>query len=212
MKRGLFITFEGGEGTGKSTQIGLLARKLEGLGRGIVTTREPGGTPEAEKIRELLVHRKGGNWTPMAECLLLFSARVMHVEGLIKPALAEGKVVICDRFADSTRAYQGYGHGLPLETIEGINGLTLDDFAPDMTFIMDLPVDVGLSRAGKRLDAEQSGEDRFERLGHQFHERMRRGYLEIARRAPERCIVVDADRGAQEIADEIWSCVKDRMA
>lgn len=208
MSRGIFITLEGGEGAGKTTQIRMLATALQQQGYQVIVTREPGGTPEAEKIRDFLVKRDGGNWTPMAECLLLFAARQMHVEHLIKPALADGKIVISDRFADSTRAYQSFGHGLPLDTIEEINRLTLGDFAPDLTFILDLPVPEGLARAGERLSAASSQEDRFERLGRDFHERLRQGFLTIARRDAERCRVIDATRGIEEIARDMLSQVQ----
>jgi dTMP kinase len=163
--RGLFITLEGGEGSGKSTQLKRLAETLRGKGRDVVTTREPGGTPDAEKIRNLLVQRDGGEWTPMAECLLLFASRVMHVEKLIKPALEQGKIVISDRFADSTRAYQAYGHGINPQIIEQMNTLALGDFKPDLTFILDIDVDEGLKRAGNRISATASTEDKYERLG-----------------------------------------------
>ncbi|MCM2344832.1 MAG: dTMP kinase [Alphaproteobacteria bacterium] len=208
MSRGIFITLEGGEGAGKTTQIRMLATALQQQGYQVIVTREPGGTPEAEKIRDFLVKRDGGNWTPMAECLLLFAARQMHVEHLIKPALADGKIVISDRFADSTRAYQSFGHGLPLDTIEEINRLALGDFAPDLTFILDLPVPEGLARAGERLSAASSQEDRFERLGRDFHERLRQGFLTIARRDAERCRVIDATRGIEEIARDMLSQVQ----
>lgn len=212
MTRGVFITLEGGEGAGKSTQIRLLADELTAQGRDVVTTREPGGTPEAEKIRDFLVKRDGGNWTPMAECLLLYAARQMHVESLIKPALAAGKIVISDRFADSTRAYQSFGHGLPLDTIEKLNTISLGDFGPDLTFILDLPVDVGLARAGKRLTAAQSQEDRFENIGGGFHDRLRQGYLDIAKRDSQRCVVIDATQSIEKISSDLLSHVKGRLA
>ncbi|MBU0800802.1 MAG: dTMP kinase [Alphaproteobacteria bacterium] len=208
---GLFITLEGGEGTGKTTQINALADSLRAQGREVVTTREPGGTPEAEKIRTLLVHREGGNWTPMAECLLLFAGRQMHVETLIKPALARGAVVISDRFADSTRAYQGYGHGLALDVIENINRLTLGDFRPDLTFVFDMKVEDGLKRSGRRLAAEESAEDRFEQLDIAFHERMRQGYLSIAGNEPQRCVIVDATGSTEEIATQLMREVSQRL-
>lgn len=202
--KGFFISLEGGEGTGKSTQIKLLANALRDKGYDVVVTREPGGTPEAEKIRELLVRRDGGNWTPMAECLLFFTARHMHVETLIKPALAEGKIVISDRFTDSTRAYQSYGHGiLPLEKIEEVRALSIGNFEPGLTFILDIPVKTGLRRSGCRLDEEGSDEDRFENLDLSFHERLRQGYLQIAKDHAERCRVIDADRTIEEIATEL---------
>ena len=201
MSKGLFITLEGGEGSGKSTQIKALAALLRDQGYDVVTTREPGGTPEAEKIRDLLVKRDGGNWTPMAEILLLFAARQMHVESLIKPALAVGKIVISDRFTDSTRAYQCYGHGVPLDILEGLNKLSLRGFNPDLTFILDIPVEVGLARAGKRLKGDKSQEDRFENLDVSFHERLRNGFLTIAKNEPARCVVVDATQSVEKITD-----------
>lgn len=211
MARGMFITLEGGEGSGKSTQISLLADALRAMGRSVVTTREPGGTPEAEKIRDFLVKRDGGNWTPMAECMLLYAARQMHVENLIKPALSEGKIVVSDRFSDSTRAYQSFGHGLPLETIEQIDHLVLDGFRPDLTFILDLPVETGLARAGRRMDADQSQEDRFEKLGTSFHDRLRQGYLQIAQANPERCVVIDATRSIEKISADLAKHVQERL-
>lgn len=212
MVRGMFITLEGGEGSGKSTQIRLLADALRTMGRSVVTTREPGGTPEAEKIRDFLVKRDGGNWTPMAECMLLYAARQMHVENLIKPALSEGKIVVSDRFSDSTRAYQSFGHGLPLETIEQIDHLVLGGFKPDLTFILDLPVETGLARAGKRMNADQSREDRFEKLGTSFHDRLRQGYLQIAQANPERCVVIDATRSIEKISTDLAKHVQERLS
>ncbi len=200
MNKGFFITLEGGEGSGKSTQIKTLAARLRDEGHEVVITREPGGTPEAEKIRELLVKRDGGAWTPVAEILLLFAARQMHVERLIKPELENGSIVISDRFTDSTRAYQSYGHGIPLETVEGINKLALNGFAPDLTFILDIPVEMGLARAGKRLQRDKSGEDRFENLDVSFHERLRKGYLDIARKEAGRCVVIDASQPVEKVA------------
>jgi len=201
--RGLFITLEGGEGSGKSTQLKRLAETLRGKGCDVVTTREPGGTPDAEKIRNLLVQRDGGEWTPMAECLLLFASRVMHVEKLIKPALEQGKIVISDRFADSTRAYQAYGHGMNPQIIEQMNTLALGDFKPDLTFILDIDVDEGLKRAGNRISATASTEDKYERLGSPFHQRLRMGFLEIAGKEPGRCTIINAARGLDDVAKDI---------
>ncbi len=230
MKPGLFITLEGGEGTGKSTQIRRLKEWLNTLGHDVVSTREPGGTPEAEKIRDLLVKRDSGEWSPMAEALLLFAGRVMHVDTLIKPSIALGKIVISDRFADSTRAYQSYGHGYPLETIESLNTLTLGNFKPDLTFIFDMPVELGLERANRRIfhalkmpikDAKQhiekeyktadAPEDKFERLGLEFHERMRQGYLEIAKRDPDRCIVIDATQSLDDVTADLQRHILERL-
>ncbi|MBI2234842.1 MAG: dTMP kinase [Micavibrio aeruginosavorus] len=211
MAKGFFITLEGGEGSGKTTQIKRLADALKAAGREVVITREPGGTPEAEKIRDLLVRRDGGDWTPLTECLLLFAARVMHVEKLIKPALAAGKVVISDRFADSTRAYQSYGHGLPLQTVESLNALSLGTFQPDLTFILDMDVEEGLARSGKRLAAACSAEDKFESLDLDFHRRLRHGYLEIAKTNPARCVVIDAGRGMDDVAHDLAAAVMERL-
>lgn len=211
MPKGLFITLEGGEGSGKSTQLKRLAETLRGKGRNVVTTREPGGTPDAEKIRNLLVQRDGGEWTPMAECLLLYASRVMHVEKLIRPALAEGKIVISDRFADSTRAYQAYGHGMNPQIIEQLNALALGDFKPDLTFILDIDAEEGLKRAGHRLSNTASTEDRFERLGIPFHQRLRMGFLEIAQKEPDRCMVINAAREPDDVAKEIEEKVFTRL-
>ncbi len=208
---GMFITLEGGEGTGKSTQIKKLSARLEEAGHDVVVTREPGGTPEAEQIRELLVKSDGGNWTPIAETLLFFAARNMHVETLIKPALAEGKVVICDRFTDSTRAYQSYGHGLEPDVVESFVQLAIGGFEPDLTFVLDMDAQTGLERAGARLSGDGSNEDRFEQLDVAFHERLRQGFLEIADRNPERCVIIDADRSIEEIAEDIGEAALARL-
>lgn len=208
---GLFITFEGGEGSGKSTQVRALAARLEARGHEVIMTREPGGTPEAEKIRALLVDRDGGKWSPLAEAMLLFAARTMHVETLIKPALAAGKIVLCDRFADSTRAYQGYGHGLPLEVIEDLNSAALGDFAPRLTFILDIDPERGLNRSERRLAESKSHEDRFERLDFTFHKRLRQGYLEIAKDNPQRCHVVEAEQDPERIAGILEALALDAL-
>ena len=190
---GLFISFEGGEGSGKTTQINKLAESLTEQGRKVITTREPGGTPEGDKIRDLIVQREGGEWNPMAETLLLFAARTMHVQKTIKPALDDGKIVISDRFTDSTISYQGYGHGLATETIEDIAQISIDGLKPDITFILDIDPKEGLDRSQRRLASEQLGvdqtEDRFERLDVTFHEKLREGFLSIAKNEPDRCHV-----------------------
>lgn len=211
---GLFITFEGGEGAGKSTQARRLKDYLESRGREVVLTREPGGTPEAEKIRDLLVQRDGGNWTPLAECLLFFAARQMHVETLIKPALREGKIVICDRFTDSTRAYQSFGHGFSLETIEKLNQVALDGFSPDLTFILDLPVETGLQRSFSQKEksaGREATEDRFEKLDRGFHDKLRQGFLTIAAAEPRRCRVIDATQSVEDIAIAVQKGVADAL-
>lgn len=203
VRKGLFITLEGGEGAGKTTQINALSDYLHKQGYDVVITREPGGTPEAEKIRDLLVQREGGNWTPEAEVLLLFAARAMHLETLIRPALQQGKIVICDRFTDSTRAYQCYGHGLPLTVVEELDRIILDHFAPDITLILDLEPAEGLARSGRRLAEVGSLEDRFENLDISFHEKLRQGFLEIARQNPGRCIIIDASQPADKVGEDI---------
>lgn len=212
--KGLFITLEGGEGAGKSTQSRRLKSALESAGRDVVLTREPGGTPEAEKIRDLLVQRDGGNWTPMAECLLFFAARQMHVETLIKPAIAAGKIVICDRFTDSTIAYQGYGHGFDISTIQQVAKLSLGDFKPDLTFVLDLPVADGLARSLKQKDmagGKENTEDRFEKLKIDFHEKLRQGFLTIAKHEPSRCVVVDAGGSADDVYNVIWTRIQNAL-
>jgi dTMP kinase len=185
---GHFITFEGGEGAGKSTHVRLLAEALRGVGLGVVETREPGGSPGAEQIRELLIHGEVARWDAMTEALLHFAARRDHVVRVIQPALASGDWVLCDRFADSTMAYQGYGHGLAPEAIERLTAMTLGALAPDLTVILDLPVGEGLRRAEMR----KGGGTRYERMDQAFHERLRSGFLAIAERNPERCLVIDA--------------------
>lgn len=216
MSTGLFITFEGGEGSGKTTQINRLTQALLDLGRKVITTREPGGTPGAEKIRDLLVKRDGGDWNPSAEILLLFAARIMHVEKVIRPALESGKIVICDRFTDSTRAYQGYGHQTDIKLIETINKAVLGDFAPDLTFVLDIDPKIGLERSERRLAALQlppeEREDRFESLDLAFHERLRDGFLQIAKNEPKRCRVINADQDIEAMSQEILKVIKDKLA
>ncbi len=195
LRKGLFITFEGGEGAGKTTQIRILGDRLRALGHEVVVTREPGGTPEAEKIRDLLVQREGYTWTGMAECLLFFTARVMHVQNLIRPALEAGKIVLCDRFTDSTIAYQAGGRGLPVEKVRALAALALEGFGPDRTFILDIDPVEGLRRSETRLasaaEIKEKHEDRFERLDLSFHRALRQAYLDIAQAEPERCRIID---------------------
>ena len=200
MAKAKFITFEGGEGAGKSTQIGLLAAALRAAGVDVLETREPGGSPGAEEIRELLVHGAPDRWDPMTETLLHFAARRQHLVETVWPALESGTWVLSDRFADSTMAYQGHGHELGPGAIEMIYRLVVGEFQPDLTLILDLPVDEGLRRAEGRRD----GATRYERMGRDFHERLHRGFLEIAKSAPARCVLIDA-RGS---IDEVHAAVK----
>ena len=203
MSAGLFITLEGGEGIGKSTQAKHLKRHLEQTGHAVALTREPGGSQGAEDIRALLVTGEPDRWDGMTEALLLFAARRDHVELVIKPALQAGNIVICDRFTDSTMAYQGYGHDLGRETIEKLSAVVLDGFGPDLTLILDLPVDTGLSRAMSRGDAEQ----RYEDMDIAFHQRLRDGFLDIAKREPGRCKIVDASGSEEAVAEKIAASV-----
>lgn len=209
---GRFITFEGGEGTGKTTQIRILAERLRAEGRDVVTTREPGGAPGADSIRALLVSGATDKWDPLSECLLLFAARREHLVKTIWPAMKQGAIVLCDRFADSTLAYQGYGHYVPVEFIEGLYRDVVGDFTPDLTLILDLDVSVGLGRANARNTDTASREDRFERMEVDFHERLRRGFHDIARKAPDRCVIVDADRTPEDVSAEVWNIVTGRLA
>jgi len=208
---GKFISLEGGEGAGKTTQIKLIAEALTGAGLYPAITREPGGAPGAEAIRTLLVEGAVDRWQPMSEALLHFAARLEHVRDTILPALEAGRWVVSDRFSDSTTAYQGYGHDLGHETISRLHELVLGDFQTDLTLILDLPVDAGLARAGKREAGEGTGEDRYERMQREFHQRLRDGFLDIARRDPERCQVIDADQPPERVQQLIRDVVQQRF-
>ncbi len=205
---GRFITLEGGEGTGKSTQARRLAAALEARGFASLVTREPGGSPGAEEIRRLMVEGEPGRWNAITETLLAYAARADHVARTIGPALKEGRWVICDRFSDSTFAYQGVGRGLDRETIRRIDSAVLDDFAPDLTLVLDLDVATGLGRANSRPGTE----NRFEKFGAEFHEKLRQAFLDIARRYPERCRVIDASGSEDQVADAIFAAVAKRFA
>lgn len=212
---GLFITFEGGEGAGKTTQINRLAQSLTDIGKKIITTREPGGTPEAEKIRDLIVQRDGGQWSPISEALMLFAARALHVDRVIKPALDDGHIVICDRFTDSTRAYQGYGHGLSLDKIETLKETALGGIEPDITFILDVDPAAGLKRSERRLASEaldiKQKEDRFESMNLSFHEKLRQGFLSIGKDNPDRCFILDANGDLNTIAEQILNIIHSKI-
>ncbi|MGY0790112.1 dTMP kinase [Azospirillum argentinense] len=207
MTRGRFITLEGGEGAGKTTQIRLLADALIGLGKRVVLTREPGGSPGAEEIRGLLVSGETGRWGPVTEALLHTAARRDHLERTVWPALEAGHWVICDRFFDSTMAYQGYGLGLGRDLVATLQTTALGDFRPDLTLILDLPVEEGLARAAAR----RGGEDRYERMDVAFHHRLRDGFLDIAAREPERCVVVDAGHPVEAVQAAILDHVTRRL-
>ena len=208
---GKFITLEGGEGAGKTTQIKLLADALKAGGLDPIITREPGGSPAAEVIRSLLVEGAVDRWQPMTEALLNFAARLEHVQATIEPALAAGRWVLCDRFADSTVAYQGYGHDLGRAVIDELHKLVVGYFQPYLTVILDIPVDEGLARATNLEQAEGSREDRYEHMDEGFHQRLRDGFLDIARRNPERCVVIDAAQEPDKVQAEIRVVVGQRL-
>jgi len=199
----IFITFEGIEGCGKTTQIGLLTSLLESLHRPFLFTREPGGTGVGEQIRQILLSSENVGIEPMAELYLYAAARVQHLRQVISPALREGKVVICDRFADATLAYQGYGRGMDLAWIEEIHARTMENIEPDLTFLLDLPVEEGLRRALKRMENHSVKEDRFEKEALDFHRRVREGYLILARNQPRRIIVLDVTKEEKTLHREI---------
>jgi dTMP kinase len=205
---GRFITFEGGEGAGKSTQLARLAARLEAQGRAVVATREPGGSPGAEDIRALVLRGAADRWSPLTETLLMYAARRDHVERVIRPALATGAWVVCDRFADSTRAYQGAAGGVDAGLIAALETYVLEATRPDLTLIFDIPPSVGLERAHARAGAEM----RFESKGQVFHERLREGFLAIAKAEPQRCAVIDAAGMPDEVEARVWAAVQDRLA
>jgi dTMP kinase len=208
MSRGFFITFEGGEGAGKSTQVRRLAERLRAAGREVVVTREPGGSTGAEAIRGLLVSGAADRWSPISEALMMNAARRDHVEKLIAPALARGDVVICDRFADSTRAYQGAAGGAPADLIATLESAVVGDCRPDLTLVLDLPVDIGLARAADRGGAEA----RFEAKGAAFHAAIRQAFLDIAAAEPGRCVVVDSSSPPEVVAEAVWAAIEARIA
>ena len=207
MPRGRFITFEGGEGAGKTTQIRRLADRLRPVVADVVLTREPGGSPGAEALRELLVTGDPERWSPLSEALILAAARSDHLERLIRPALDRGAWVLSDRFADSTRAYQGAAGGVPADALRALERLVVADTWPDLTLVFDLPVEDGLARAAHRGGDEQ----RFERKGHAFHERLRQGFLQIAQAEADRCVVLDARLTVEQMAQQVWTTVAGRL-
>jgi dTMP kinase len=202
------ITLEGGEGAGKSTQARRLSGRLSAAGKKVVLTREPGGSEGAESIRGLLLTGGADRWSPVSEVLLFYAARSDHLERTIAPALAAGAWVICDRFADSTRAYQGAAGGVSDDFLESLERHVLGQLRPDLTLILDLPVETGLARAAQRPGAET----RFETKDVAFHQRLRDGFLAIAKAEPERCAVVDAAADPASVEAAIWALVKGRLA
>lgn len=200
---GTFITFEGGEGAGKSTQIARLAERLKAGGREIVLTREPGGTPQAEQVRGLLVSGDTARWSATAEALLNYAARDSHLQQVVRPALARGAIVLCDRFMDSTRAYQGYAGDCDMGLIDALEASVVGETRPDLTLVFDLDPAAGLARARSRADME----DRYERKGLAFHQRLRDGFLDIARKDPGRCRLVDAAQPVDAVTAAMWAIV-----
>ena len=203
MKRGLFITLEGGEGAGKSTCLPFIKDRLQQAGHDVVVTREPGGTAVGEKIREILLHAHALHIVPDSELLLVFAARAQHIKTVIEPALAAGKTVLCDRFTDASYAYQGGGRGIPAPRIALLETWVQAELRPDLTLLFDLPVEKGLQRAGAR-----SAPDRFEREGRDFLKRIREHYLSIARREPQRVKVINASQELAHVEAQLTTILK----
>jgi dTMP kinase len=210
-RKGRFITLEGGEGAGKSTQARLLAQALERMGVSVVLTREPGGSPGAEALREVILSGAAAPFGSAGEAILFSAARIDHIDNTIAPALARGAWVISDRFADSTRAYQGAAGKVDPALIASLERVAVGDVRPDLTLILDLPVRKGLARAKSRRGPKANA-DRFESEDSAFHETLRQAFLAIGRAEPKRCVIIDADKSAQEVAQAIWACVRERLA
>ena len=209
MRDGRFITFEGGEGAGKSTQIRLLAARLREVAREVVVTREPGGTPLAEKLRAVILSGGAKQFGPLGEAMLFSAARIDHIDRIIRPALSRGAYVLCDRFADSTRAYQGAKGGVDPTMLKAMEMVALAGVTPELTFILDLPPEIGLERARHRRGEGQA--DRFESEDTAFHAQLRQKFLDIAEAEPKRCCVIDAARPPEEVAEAIWKEVSERL-
>jgi dTMP kinase len=208
VETGKLITFEGGEGAGKSTQVSILVDRLLRAGRHAIATREPGGSPVAEDIRETLLSGKVRQFGPFAEALLFSIARADHVETVIGDALARGQWVVCDRFLDSTRAYQGVTGGVPAPVISALERLTLHGIMPNLTIVLDIPVEEGLARMARRRVAP----DRFESQDFAQHERIREAFLDIAEEEPGRCVVIDARKPEALVAEDVWEAVAERLS
>ena len=202
----MFITLEGPEGSGKSTQIKRLAQRVEAMGYPVVTTREPGGTPIGDQIRHVLMRMENKELQPRTEILLFLAARAQLVEQVIKPALLDGKIILCDRYGDSTLAYQGYGHGLDLEQLRKMLDFATDHLKPDVTILLDLDVKTGLMR--KKAEDEWNRLDAYEVL---FHERVREGYLKLAHEEPERWQIVDASQGIDAVQEDLFQIILDAL-
>ena len=203
---GRFITLEGGEGAGKSTQILVIKDYLQTLGNDVVVTREPGGTSEGQEIRNLLVSGDKDKWSPLSETLLILADRAAHLERIIRPALAEGKYVVCDRFFDSTRAYQGVAGGLGLDVIHNLQQPVLGTTLPDVTLLLDIDPEKGLRRA-----QERGGELRFESKTLAYHRTLRNAFLDFAAQEPDRIFVIDADRDVEAVSADILAVLDERL-
>ena len=206
-KRGLFLTLEGAEGVGKSTNIGFITQYLEKRGIEYVLTREPGGTQLAERIRDLLLAVHEEPMSGLTELLLVFAARAQHLDKIIEPALATGKWVVCDRFTDATFAYQGAGRGLSMETIDQLQSMVQGDLRPDLTIILDLDPEIGMQRASNRGEL-----DRFEREQQSFFRHVRQGYLDIAQAEPDRCTVIDASKALEDVKRNLLTVIEQRLS
>ncbi len=217
MAPGKFITLEGGEGGGKTTQATLLAERLRKAGLEVLMTREPGGTPRAEAIREVLLSGRARRFGALGEAVLFYAARESHLELAIRPALEKGTWVVCDRFSDSTRAYQGAAGGVPLSVIGVLDAAVVGTTRPDLTVVFDLPPELGLKRAAERkrqsekVSSPDPDLDRFETMNLAFHRALREEFLAIAKAEPDRCVAVDASRNMQLVADEVWAIVRKKF-
>jgi dTMP kinase len=208
MKRGLFIVFEGTEGAGKSVQAELLGNRLRETGKKVVVTREPGGTRIGEQIRAITHDTKNVDLDPIAEAYLMAASRAQHVREIIAPALADGNIVITDRFVDSSIAYQGYGRNLGVTQIAELNELAVNGAKPDLVILLDVPPSVGLAR----LEKEGKQKDRLDTQQRDFYDRVRQGYLALAKNNSSRYVVVDATKSAEEVASSVWRVVRDALA
>jgi dTMP kinase len=213
--QGKFITLEGGDGAGKTTQAALLVERLKRVGVDVLQTREPGGTPRAEAIREALLSGKAKRYGPLGEAVLFYAARESHLELVIRPALERGTWVVCDRFSDSTRAYQGAAGGVPASIVDTLEIAVVGATRPDLTLIFDIPPEEGLRRSAQRKPHGAAGEsgaaDRFETMNIAFHKSLREEFLSIAKSEPDRCVILDAKVPAQRLADQVWATVRDRF-
>lgn len=214
MAAGKFITFEGGEGSGKSTQVRLLAERLGARGLDVVLTREPGGSPFAEALRAVILDPATPAHSALSEALLFYAARADHLDKTVRPALASGRWVICDRFSDSTRVYQCEAGGLSLAAFEALENIVVKPTFPDATIILDLPVEIGLRRAEARRNETakaNTAPDAYEQREAAFHQKLRDAFIEIAKAEPQRCILIDASADEGSIAEAVWSGVADRL-